>query len=248
MNQEERWLLEEKFGGAESEAFRADLSLLRSGTPLAYLIGSVPFLNCKIRLDSRPLIPRVETEYWVEKAIEEIKKVGEASLRPLRILDLCSGSGCIGVSVAKNIPSTLVDFAEVDSSHLATILKNIKENNIDIKRTNILIGDLFENVTEKYDFILSNPPYIDPEIDRAEESVKTHEPHIALYGGNEGMEIITKIISEAKNYLTELGQLWIEHEPEQSGDIATIATGAGFARATTLPDQYDISRFTIIVR
>src|SRR5690606_26669366 len=101
LNQEEQWLLEEKYAGAESEAFRADLKRLTGGEPLGYVIGHVPFLDCRIHLDSHPLIPRPETEYWVEKAMVAIKEVaGGPEARPLHVLDLCAGSGCIGVAVA----------------------------------------------------------------------------------------------------------------------------------------------------
>jgi len=243
MNQEEKWLLEEKYKGAESEAFRAGVSLLHAGTPLAYLIGYIPFLHTKIYLDSKPLIPRSETEYWIEKAIYTMSGRQDK----IKVLDLCAGSGCIGVAVAFHTQNTTIDFAEIDSAHLSTITKNLKENNIHSDRTNILISDLFNQVNAKYDFILTNPPYIDPVLDRTEESVKAYEPHQALYGGEFGMEIITKIIFQAKEHLNQSGQLWIEHEPEQSTEITKLASLAGFSHTTTFPDQYGRLRFSIIM-
>jgi release factor glutamine methyltransferase len=110
----------------------------------------------------------------------------------------------------------------------------------------VIESDLFERIEGKFDFILTNPPYIDPAIDRAEESVKNHEPHLALYGGDSGMEIIGRIIATAPDYLNEGGQLWIEHEPEQVEAIQKSAEAAGFC-AVTHKDQYGVDRFSILI-
>ena len=123
MSQDIEWLLKEKYQGEESVAFFADVKRMALGEPLGYLIGHVPFLDTTISLDSKPLIPRPETEFWVEKVITEIK-LGSAGA-PLRVLDLCAGSGCIGVAVAKAIPGATVDFSEIDAKHLPTITKNL---------------------------------------------------------------------------------------------------------------------------
>lgn len=251
--QEKQWLLQEKYDGVESEVFHADLERLHAGEPLGYIIGHVPFLDCQIHLDSHPLIPRPETEYWVEKAITTMKEIISSSLtrRNLKVLDLCSGSGAIGVAVAKAVPEARVTFAEIDPTHLPTIQKNIESNvqtseeSIRMDRFKVVESNLFENVEGKFDFILTNPPYIDSAIDRAEESVKNHEPHLALYGGASGMEIINRIIDEAPNYLNEGGQLWIEHEPEQVEAIQQSTEAAGF-RSVTHKDQYGVERFSVL--
>lgn len=248
MNQEEKWLLNEKYKGEKCEAFFTDLELLKSGTPLAYLIGSIPFLTCTIYLDSHPLIPRPETEYWTEKAISKIRQVHPRGQTP-GILDLCAGSGSIGVAVAKATPSAQVTFSEIDSAHLPTITKNIENNLPEYSNQlvySVIESDLFENIVGKYDFILTNPPYIDPAIDRTEKSVKMHEPHLALYGGSDGMECIQKIIEQAPTYLTKNGQLWIEHEPEQSKTITQLAMVHNFS-CTTHTDQYQVERYSILV-
>ncbi len=243
-NKGEAWLLIEKYAGVESEAFHTDIAQLHSGTPLAYIIGYVPFLNCVIYLDSHPLIPRTETEYWAEKAIHGISNSDNSTPN---ILDLCAGSGAIGIAVAKTITKAKVDFAEIDHAHIPTIKKNI-ETNLK-KHSNLLeyiTGDLFENVNAKYDFILTNPPYVDPSLGRVEMSVKTHEPRSALYGGIRGINYITKIISQAPMYLKTNGQLWIEHEPEQSEEINTLAKKYNFLCSTNT-DQYHIERYSILV-
>ena len=242
MNREEKWLLEEKYGGEKSEAFFADLKRLEAGEPLGYVIGNMPFLGCQIFLDSKPLIPRVETEFWVEKTIIAVEG---AAAKPPRILDLCAGSGAIGIAVLKALPEAHVTFGETDKAHLPTIAKNLAENDISRTRYQVFQSDLFENITGKFDFILSNPPYIDPDLDRTEESVKKFEPNLALYGGEDGLDLIEKIIEEAKNYLAKDGQLWLEHEPEQAGKIKKLAETHSFHTATH-KDQYGICRYSIL--
>lgn len=234
----------------KSEAFFADCKRLALGEPLAYLIGHTPFLGCKICLDSKPLIPRPETEFWTEEAIKVIKGRETLSLGlgkvPPRILDLCAGSGCIGIAVAKAIPEARVDFSEIDARLLPTIRKNLEENNISEDRYNIFHTSLFGGLTGKYDFILSNPPYIDPSLNRTEESVRKHEPYVALFGGEKGMEVITEIINQTSSYIEPTGQLWLEHEPEQSALIMELGHKNNFS-VTTHKDQYGIERYSILV-
>lgn len=248
-SQDERWLLEEKYGGEKSRAFFADLERLRAGEPLAYVIGRVPFLGCQIYLDSRPLIPRPETEFWVEKAIEKIKAVAAP-----RALDLCAGSGAIGVAVAKHCSDASVTFAEIDPTHLPTIEKNLAQNlsvdgkvlgEVETERFQIIQSDLFEKVEGQYDFILSNPPYIDPALDRAESSVKAYEPHLALYGGQGGLDILKRLIETAPKYLAPEGQIWLEHEPEQVEAIRERAEACGF-RSSAHSDQYGVQRYSVL--
>ena len=276
MNRDEKWLLEEKYQGEATPDFLADCQRLACGEPLAHIIGWVPFLNCKIYLKAdakakqSALIPRPETEYWTEKAISEIKASG---IKKPRVLDLCSGSGCIGVVVAKALPEAYVDFGEMHPDHLLTIATNINTNlphnakaPVKSSRSELELDDLFvlpqyrvfaadlfaptlassssdlELEFGRYDFILSNPPYIDPELDRTEPSVKDYESHLALYGGTAGLELITRIISEAPRYLEPGGVLYLEHEPEQAAAIAAIA--ADTFNLVTNPDQYGVLRYS----
>lgn len=255
-NQDAAWLLQEKYEGQDCPAYQADLTRLTAGEPLAYLIGHTPFLGCKIWLDSRPLIPRPETEYWVEKAIAAIK----ASLPPeplvsdrRYVLDLCAGSGAIGVAIGHAVGfDAEVHFAELDETHHPTIRKNMHEAGIDDIRIPVFGGHLFDNLSSthyasfRYHFILTNPPYIDPALDRATASVKNYEPHLALYGGEHGLALIAEIITKAPAHLHPQGQLWIEHEPEQAAAIASLGTAASFT-VTTHPDQYNVPRYSVLV-
>ncbi len=242
-SQEEQWLLSEKYKGEKTKDFFADCERLKNGESLAYIIGSIPFLNTTIFLDSHPLIPRAETEFWVEKAITEIK---DARIQSPKILDLCAGSGCIGVAVLNAIPDARVDFIEIDTNHLLTIEKNCIENGIEKDRYSILISDLFSSRSDlelKYDFILSNPPYIDDSLERTDQSVLVNEPHLALFGGTGGLELIERIIIESKKHLTVRGILYIEHEPEQKDAIHKLASKNGLV-VVTHTDQYNRERFS----
>lgn len=246
MTREEQWILDEKYGNVESEAFHADCARLQNGEPLAYIIGSIPFLNTSIALDSHPLIPRPETEFWVERAIVDIQSKKYSQGECMEVLDVCAGSGCIGIAVAKAISYAHIDFIEIDSMHKTTIEKNCLENKITNNKYTIFIGDIFETeipLTKKYDYILSNPPYIDGEAQTVAESVTSFEPHIALFGGERGLALIERIITKAKKYLTPQGVLYIEHEPAQSDAIADLGKAQGF-RVSTHTDQYDVLRYS----
>ncbi len=242
---ENAWLLRDKYQGVVSPEYVADCARLERGEPLAYVIGWVPFLDTRIRLDSKPLIPRPETEWWTAKAIEQMR----AGAPDPSVLDLCAGSGAIGVAVGKALPFARIDFAEIDPVHRTTITENICDNGLDFQRARVLIGDLFAAVPPgtQYDVILTNPPYIDPALDRAEASVKEYEPHLALYGGERGMEIIERIIADAPRYLSPEGELWIEHEPEQSSAIQSLAPTHGFV-CRTVRDQFGIERLSTLMR
>lgn len=239
---EKDWLLEEKYHGKECPEFFTDIKRLKKDEPIAYIIGNIPFINSEIYLDSHPLIPRTETEFWVEKIIKKIN-----TTQPIKILDLCAGSGCIGIALLKNISSCIVDFAEIETKHHLTIQKNITINKIKEERTFITGGNLFENIKNKYDYIFTNPPYINKSLERTDKNVDTHEPHIALYAEDNGLKIIKKIIKKALVYLTETGVMYIEHEPEQTSAIHEAGKETGFS-CTTFVDQYKVERYTQFIR
>ena len=255
MTREERWILDEKYQGdirgTKSEAFQTDCERLQKGEPLAYIIGYIPFLNTTIYLDSKPLIPRPETEFWVEKVIQEIKLVLHTLGGPtpkLHILDLCAGSGCVGVAVLIAIPNAFFTFAEIVITHRTTIIKNCEFNGISKDRYTVTTGDLFNAVSKRngtFDYILSNPPYIDEEAETVEKSVRDNEPSIALFGGTDGFEIIKRIIQSARPYIKPNGVLYIEHEPSQTELLRKTATLQNFS-STIYTDQYGIERYSAL--
>ncbi len=248
MNEKE-FLLREKFGGVKTAEFEDDCVRLDAGEPLAYVIGWVPFLGCRIYLDSRPIIPRPETAFWPEQALENIKTnttlyggLGTG----IRILDLFAGSGAVGVAVLKHVPDATVDFGEIEEAHFPTIERNISENGIDAKRARIIRTDVWSGITDTYDCILANPPYISRErAGRVQDSVLTHEPHVALFSDNDGFALIEKTVLNAKKHLTPSGLMYIEHEPEQADMLRKKAEASGF-RVEQRNDQYGVRRYSVL--
>ena len=240
---EQQFLLSEKYSGKETPEYRADLERLKKGEPLAYIIGWIPFLGCRIFLDSRPLIPRTETEYWVEKTLQEFP-----AEKNLKMLDLFAGSGAVGIAVLKNLPNTRVDFGELHAAHFSTIEKNLKENGIKRSQASFYETDVWSKISGRYDVIFANPPYLSKtRTSRIEKSVLLHEPHLALFVENNGMSLIEKTILGLPNHLDAGGRCYIEHEPEQTKPIALLAASIGFF-CKTYCDQYQTPRFTKISR
>ena len=214
----EKALLDEKYAGVQSIEFEKDVNRLERGEPVAYVIGWVPFLGLRIYLDSRPLIPRPETEWWAEQLIE---KLAGAS-REFRVLDLCAGSGAIGLAVLSKIQDVHVSFSDIEPRHVATIEKNIRENNLDRSRADIRSGDLFApfEQNELFDVIVANPPYV-PETRSLPSEVKSFEPREALYSGAEGLDLIERIARETPSHLFENGMLWLECDSEHAAQALT---------------------------
>jgi len=236
--QELQWLRDEKYGGIQNDAFYKDVARLKKGEPLEYVIGNAPFLNCMIDLSFRPLIPRAETEYWVGAALKEIP-----ADRPLRVLDIFSGSGCIGIAIAKDRPLATVDMADLDENSLKQIRKNIAENGVS-SHAKVFKSDVFGSVKGVYDFIFANPPYIAPDATDVQATVKDWEPHIALYANEKGLALINETIARGHEHLVPGGILYIEHDPRQTKAIKLTAKQFPYSHATTLKDQYGRLRVT----
>lgn len=207
--------------------------------PDDYKRGFKEFLGVKVDLSFRPLIPREETEYWVKKAISEIKKGSEC-------LDLFAGSGCVGLAVLKNVPGSFCDFGDVEERFLKGIEKSVLSNGIERERCGFVITDVFSNIVKKYDFIFSNPPYIsEKRIDEVGEDVKMFEPAIALYGGKEGTDFIKLFLKEAINYLKENGIIYMEFDPGQK-DLIEMIVRDRYSEFEFFKDQHDKYRFVRI--
>ncbi|MBI2410117.1 peptide chain release factor N(5)-glutamine methyltransferase [Candidatus Kaiserbacteria bacterium] len=261
MTKDERTLLEEKYWGKRSAAYEEDRERLALGEPLAYVIGWQPFLGLKIYLDSKPLIPRPETEWWTELALHEAQRRSfeDVSQRdgarhskfsaenyarpradaavPLTFLDLCSGSGAIGCAALAQLPQARVFFGEIDEAHRDTILKNIRKNGLDQSRADVRIGDLLEPFASlKFDIIAANPPYI-PSGRALSPSVSAHEPKGALYAGGDGLAVIRRIARELPRYLAPGGMTWIECDSEYAETAGSLFASQGL-QFEIRTDQY----------
>lgn len=232
-------LIREKYAGdREAPGVAGDRARLGSGEPLAYVIGTQPFLGLSIGLESKPLIPRPETEWWAELLCERIGN------EPLRILDLCAGSGAIGLAVLKHCPNALVSFADIEPRHSAQIRMNLEENGLDSSRADIRTGDLFEPFTDpsvSFDIVAANPPYI-PDHRMLDASVTDYEPSVALFSGTDGLDLIRRVVTETPAFAPEL---WLECDESNADAAASLCLEAEARRADVRTDQYERPRLVV---
>ena len=243
MYTEERQLLSEKYGGVPGLEFEEDRRRLRKGEPLAYLIGHQPFLGLTIHLDSRPLIPRPETEWWTEKLLTGLPL--HLREKPIQFLDLCAGSGAIGLAALRYLQNAHVYFGDIDSTHEKTIRKNIRENSLDGSRSSLRTGDLFfpfENDT--FEIIAVNPPYV-PEGRALPTSVTEYEPARALYAGPDGLSFIRRIAHSLPVHLARDGAAWIECDSTHASAARDLFRETPLS-ANVMHDQYGQPRIIVV--
>ena len=192
------------------------LKKLEQGIPVQYIVGNVDFYTINVDVDENVLIPRFETEELVDYTIKYIKKYFNENIK---ILDIGTGSGCIALSLKDNLKDAYIDACDISDKALEIAQKNSKKNNLNV---HFIQSDIFENIKEKYDVIISNPPYIayDEEI---MDIVKNNEPHQALYADNNGLYFYEQILENAKKYLKEKNIIAFEIGYKQANDIEKIA-------------------------
>lgn len=246
-SQDERWLLAEKYGHVVSPEYLHDCERLAQGEPLAYVIGHVPFLGARIDLSLRPLIPRVETEYWVSEAIREINAIKGDT--PMRVLDIFAGSGCIGVALLLHCVQSHVDFVDIDKDALTQVTINCELNRIDTTRYAVYASDLCNTLPPtKYDYIFANPPYIpDARVQELDSSVVAHEPHRALFGGGDGLRIVEKFLNDIVLYMHATTVLYMEYDETQRAILEEVCIKFGYAFEFR-KDQYGVDRYVLLSR
>lgn len=197
----------------EVDYFKA-IKKLKQGVPLQHITNMQEFMKLNFYVSQDVLIPRPDTEILVEEVINIAKKV-----RAKKILDLCTGSGAIAVSLAKYIEDSQITATDISEKALRVAKLNAKNNDVEDKIT-FLKSDLFKEIPkEKYDIIVSNPPYIrKEEIERLDREVKK-EPHIALDGGEDGLDFYREIIHNSEEYLKFNGYLCLEIGYDQKIDV-----------------------------
>lgn len=235
--------MRDKYDGRTDVDLTKDIARLEAGEPLAYVIGWIPFLGLRIELDSRPLIPRPETEWWAELLIEHVRT--RFWNIPFRLLDVCAGSGAVGLAVLKACPQAHVSFGELSPEHTALIEKNIKVNNLDESRASVRTGDLFSPfLHESFDVIAANPPYI-PSGRKLDVSVSDYEPADALYSGTDGLDLIRRIATHTPHHLPKGGELWMECDSEHTGDAARLVSAGGAHKTLVRTDLYGRDRLVL---
>lgn len=195
------------------EKFIKYIELLNCGTPLQYITNTQEFMNLNFYVDSNVLIPQPDTEILVEEVIKLCKEQN-------RVLDLCTGSGAIGISIAKYTNST-VTMTDISEKALDIANKNAIDNGV-LEKCEFIISNMFEKVQDKFDIIVSNPPYIKTEVIKTLDKEVQNEPNLALDGGENGLKFY-KIISEnAYKYLKPKGILALEIGYDQKEEVINL--------------------------
>jgi len=220
---------------------------MKTKIPNEYLKGFNKFLNCKIDLRNRVFIPRIETEFWVKKAVTEIEKTANKRQKT-KILDIFAGSGCIGIAILKNIKNGRVDFVDIDEKAIAQIKINLKLNGISPKKYRVVKSNLFEKIKgEKYDFIFANPPYVAKErLNEVQPSVLKYEPKRAILAGKKGLIYIRRFLKGAKKNLKPKGIIYLEIDPQQKEEINEILKRKKYNKFNFLKDQFKKYRWVKI--
>ena len=210
--------------------------------PQQYLDKEAHFYGRSFFVDENVLIPRMDTETLVEFIIRR-----GGNLPPekpaLRVLDLCTGSGCIGITLKLENPSLSVDLADVSSGALSVAQKNAKLLGADVR---VMQSDMFMNITDRYDIIVSNPPYIKThEIGIYDESI-LHEPHMALDGGADGMKFYHILAKHAHEHLAKGGTLAIEICNFARDELVQLFTAEGWQDIRIIKDMSGLERVMVL--
>ncbi|MBP3664630.1 MAG: peptide chain release factor N(5)-glutamine methyltransferase [Tyzzerella sp.] len=203
--------------------------------PLQHITGVQEFMGLEFLVNQHVLVPRQDTEVLVESVLEVLKP-------DMRVLDICTGSGCILISLMKLHGTSTICGVGVDISKEALKVAQANGERIGVK-ADFIQSDLFENVDGRYDVIVSNPPYIRTAvIEELKEEVKCHDPFIALDGKEDGLYFYRKIVEESGRYLKAGGKLYFEIGHDQGEDVKNLMEQAGFTGVTVKKDLAGLDR------
>ena len=211
-----------------------------NGKPVAYLTGERGFYECVFKVTEDVLIPRADTEILVETAVSDLQKLLPEK-KEVRILDLCCGTGCIGISVAlvlaRSFEKVFLTLSDLSEKALAVCRENVRDlvHDANIK-VQVIQGSLFENIESSFDAILSNPPYIRSSVIPSLEKQVQYEPLMALDGGEDGLDFVREIAKQAKNRLAPGGLLEMEIGYDQAKASVDILRENGYEEISVIRD------------
>jgi release factor glutamine methyltransferase len=201
----------------QKEKYFKSVELLIKGIPLQHITHRQEFMKMNFYVNENVLIPRPDTEVLVEEVIKIAKKINAK-----KILDLCTGSGAIAVSLAKYIENSQITATDISEEALKIAEINAKNNAVD-RQIAFITSDLFEELPkEKYDIIVSNPPYIKKDIIKTLDKEVQNEPNIALDGGYDGLDFYRKIVKQSYEFLKYQGYLCLEIGYDQNADVTQL--------------------------
>ena len=217
---------------------------IKEDVPLSHLVGFEYFYDRKYKVTKDVLSPRMETEELIYKVIEYVKA---SNKNKFKILDLCTGSGIIAITLKKELDQFSIDVAASDISEEAIEVakENAQSHNATIK---FIKSDIFNDIDDKFDIIVSNPPYIDRKDEvTMQDNVLKYDPHLALFAEEEGMYFYRKIIEQANDYLNENGVMFFEIGYDQKDKIIKLADMNGYS-AVVYKDINGRDRMAFLVR
>ena len=217
------------------------IKILKKVIPIEHITHQKEFMKLNFFVDKNVLIPRQDTEILVEEVIKIAKRINAK-----KILDLCTGSGAIAVSLAKYLPQTEITAIDISNDALKIAKKNAVSNNVENQIT-FISSDMFTNLNEeKFDIIVSNPPYIKTNVIKELDIQVKNEPYIALDGGEDGLDFYKKIINESYQYLKCNGYLCLEIGFDQKFDVIELIENAEkFEGTYSKKDLFDNDRIII---
>lgn len=220
----------------EKDRYQELLEQRKKRIPLQYILGKQEFFGRTFQVGEGVLIPRQETEILVEEALKKIR--GQE-----KVLDLCTGSGCVIISLKLQEPSVLAVGSDVSLKALAVAKENAKRLGAQVE---FCQGDLFEKIEGKYHLILSNPPYIPSKvIETLQEEVRIYEPRLALDGEEDGLSFYRRMVKEAGDYLHPGGWLLFEIGHDQGRQVADLMEENGYVQVAVKKDLAGLDRVVL---
>lgn len=227
----------------EEEAFEAFLAKRKERIPLQQILGVQDFMGLTFEVNDQVLIPRQDTEILVEEVLKNLHD-------GMRILDMCTGSGCILLSLLHYSNDTSGVGVDISASALEVAKRNADrlmpdeaDEGLGCARARFLQSNLFEQVQGQFEIIVSNPPYIRPDvIETLMPEVKDHEPRMALDGGADGLDFYRVIVAESRKYLAGGGMLFVEIGCDQGEEVRTLMEQAGYKYVNVVLDYAGLDR------
>lgn len=235
----------QELSNAEDQKYNLLIQELIDGKPLQYITNYKEFMKLDFYVDENVLIPRADTEILVEEVINICNKnVNKA----YEILDLCAGSGAIGISIAKYVDEAKVLEADISTKALEIAHKNAMMNGVN-KKIDFIHSDMFKNIQSEFDIIVSNPPYIRTEVIESLDKEVQNEPHIALDGGKDGLDFYRIIVDNAYKYLKTAGYVCLEIGYDQRGQVIELLKKSNkYKNINSKKDLYGNDRIIIAER
>lgn len=222
--------------------FNEDINKLVKGEPIQHITNHQEFMKLDFYVDENVLIPRADTEILVEEVISSCDNEKE-----YKILDLCTGSGAIGISLARYIQNSHVTCTDISVKALEIAKKNAKANNTE--NIEFIESDMFENIKGSFDIIVSNPPYIVKDVIATLDKEVQNEPYIALDGGEDGLDFYKTIVNNAYVYLQKGGKLFLEIGYDQKEQVMKLLeTSKKYKDIYSKKDLYDNDRIVVATK